>query len=842
MNKKSISDIVIDSLQLTYSRALICIAFIIFASTFFAWTLLIRPGYISLTETKDEARKVLSDRNIQLFVSEADQSVSNIGTLLRAAEGAIYAISSDMLSFKKDTAPSSVTLPTAKEFLAGGVYVRTVRQNRRNGGLSSYDYPQIYCSSAACYEKTNPELDFFSRYWPQFLGIAKKMYAIGPEIQWVYIASGSGMLTMYPALPAVPPGYDPRVRPWYKNTLKASDIVWTSPYFAAGGSDLVVTVSKRFDSVASLSKAVVAIDINLDNLISHRLSFPYCDQCRLMLASDSGDVIAERDMAKKGDWQKAPAPVKLDDVFSAMFKSPDARGITEKLYKKDVRTNLVSGTSYIFSLPISFLDWRLVGVIPLDYYGSDGSSIIQHLESIIRKTKRELLLVLGSVGIMVVLSLILFLALSKATIKSRLMPLLHQFVELSKMLKGSQATAGVFKNKDFQDVAGLSSEYEDITSAIMSYEKTIETQSRLTAISETARQVAHDIRSPLAALDCVMQDVSQLPEKRRDMMRSAAARIRDIANNLIEMNRTFQAAGTGAPAASPASTTPDGVQLLSSLLDPLVTEKRVQFQSKTGVEIDARLDEASYGLFAEIQPAEFKRVLSNLINNAVEALADKGAVTVSLAREDGKILLTVHDNGKGIAAEVLPRLGRKGETHGKAGGSGLGLYHAKTCVEAWGGALGIKSEPGQGTTVAIRLPQARPPAWFVSELEIKPGSAVVVFDDDPSIHQVWQGRFDSLRPKEHGISVFDFETPEQLRGWVSGRAPSADNVLFLMDYELRGHQDTGLSLAEELRIGERAILVTSRFEERRILEGCLRLKMRMIPKGMAGFVPISVEG
>ena len=361
------------------------------------------------------------------------------------------------------------------------------------------------------------------------------------------------------------------------------------------------------------------------------------------------------------------------------------------------------------------------------------------------------------------------------------------------------------------------------------------------ALSALAAQVAHDIRSPLAALDCVMQDVSQLPEKRRNMMRSAAARIRDIANNLIEMNRTLQAVGNGVPAAGPALAMPDGVHLLSSLLDPLVTEKRVQFQSKTGVEIDARLDEASYGLFAEIQPAEFKRVLSNLINNGVEALADKGAVTVSLAREDGKILLTVHDNGKGIAAEVLPRLGRKGETHGKAGGSGLGLYHAKTCVEVWGGSLGIKSEPGQGTTVAIRLPQARPPAWFVSELEIKPGSTVVVFDDDPSIHQVWQGRFDALRSKEHGISVLDFETPEQLRGWVSGRAPSAGNVLFLMDYELRGHQDTGLSLAEELRIGERAILVTSRFEERRILEGCLRLKMRMIPKGMAGFVPVSVR-
>ena len=842
MNKKSISEIVIDSLQLTYSRAIVCIAFIILASSFFAWALLIRPGYTSLTDTKDEARKVLSDRNIQLFVSQADQSVSNVTTLLRAAEGAVYAISSDLLSFRKGAVSSSAPVPVAKEFRARGAYARTVTQNRRHGGPVSYDYPEIYCPNPACYDQTNVDLRFFSKYWPQFLSIAKQMYLIGPEIQWVYMASGSGLGLEYPAYPAVPEGYDPRTRLWYKNALNAHDIVWTKPYFGSGENDLIVTASKKVDNLDPMSKTVVAIDIHIGSLLSNRLSFPYCDKCRLILATSNGDIIAEREMAKKGDWSKAPAPIKLDDVFNAMLKGADARGVAEKLYKKDVRTTLASGDFYIFSLPISFLDWRLVGVIPLDYYGADGSSIIQRLESIIRKTKRELLLVLGSVGFLVVSGLILFLALSKATIRGRLMPLLDQFVELSKTLKGSRVSGGASKSKDFQDVAGLSSEYDDIASAIMSYEKEIETQSRLAAIAETASQVAHDIRSPLAALDCVMQDVSQLPEKRRNMMRSAAARIRDIANSLIEKNRAFQAPKAGEPAPVAASTAPDGVHLLSSLLDPLVTEKRVQFQSKPGVVLDARLDEASYGLFAEIQPAEFKRVLSNLINNGVEALADKGAVTVSLAREDGKILLTVHDNGKGIAAEILPRLGRKGETHDKAGGSGLGLYHAKTCVEAWGGSLSIESEPSQGTTVAIRLPRARPPAWFVSELEIRPGSAVVVFDDDPSIHQVWQGRFDSLRAKEHGISVFDFETPERLRGWVSDMAPSAGNVLYLLDYEIRGHQETGLSLAEELRIGERAILVTSRFEEKRILEGCLRLKMRMIPKGMAGFVPISIRG
>ncbi|MBI4669796.1 MAG: HAMP domain-containing histidine kinase, partial [Elusimicrobia bacterium] len=295
-------------------------------------------------------------------------------------------------------------------------------------------------------------------------------------------------------------------------------------------------------------------------------------------------------------------------------------------------------------------------------------------------------------------------------------------------------------------------------------------QSVSEALLELSAQVAHDIRSPLAALDSVLKDVSQLPEEKRIIVRSATSRIRDIANDLIEKNREIKTTSRKTAAPSAASE-PATIQLLSSLIDPLITEKRLQFRSKIGIEIEGGLDASSYGLFAKIQPTEFKRVLSNLINNAVEALGEKGIVTVSLACDTGQILLKVQDDGKGIPPEILSKLGQKGQTHGKSGGSGLGLYHARTSLELWGGSLGIASirrgdtetrghgdgkldsrfrgndeskggnDGGSGTTVTIKLPQAEPPEWFVSNLELEPNSTIVVLDDDTSIHQVWQGRF-----------------------------------------------------------------------------------------------------
>lgn len=359
------------------------------------------------------------------------------------------------------------------------------------------------------------------------------------------------------------------------------------------------------------------------------------------------------------------------------------------------------------------------------------------------------------------------------------------------------------------------------------------------AVGRMAAQVAHDIRSPLVALDTALRHASALPEEQRVMARHAVNRIRDIASNLLERHKLPGAAP--ASGAEPVSAGGQEANLLSSLIEPVVAEKRLQFESMPGVAIDFDLAPAAYGLFAVLQPVEFRRLLSNLLNNAVEAVGAKGSVKVSLARGDGAVLVSVADTGKGIPAELLARLGRKGETHGKPGGSGLGLYHAKTTAERWGGKLDILSEPGRGTTVTVSLPAAAAPAWFVSRLELPAGAAVAVLDDDETIHQVWKGRFESSRVMEKGVELLRFSAPDKFRDWVKANPAKAARAVYLLDYELLGSEETGLSLAQEFGIARQTILVTSRYEEKRIFEECLRLNMRVLPKGLAGLVPVSVR-
>ncbi len=230
-----------------------------------------------------------------------------------------------------------------------------------------------------------------------------------------------------------------------------------------------------------------------------------------------------------------------------------------------------------------------------------------------------------------------------------------------------------------------------------------------------AAQVAHDIRSPLAALGAATKSLA-LPADQRTLIDGAVGRMQAIANDLLHRYRA-----PGAEVEAKAEICP-----LSDLIEQVIAEKRIQHKDKPGVAIEFGSGD---GIKAAVDPCEFQRIVSNLVNNAVEAIDKGGTVSVTLSALDGKALLSVKDDGKGIPPEILAKLGQKGETHGKAGGTGLGLYHAKQTVEEWGGTLATNSESGKGTAVTIELPRA--------ERSAAP-SVAVLLDDDPLVHMNWK--------------------------------------------------------------------------------------------------------
>lgn len=377
----------------------------------------------------------------------------------------------------------------------------------------------------------------------------------------------------------------------------------------------------------------------------------------------------------------------------------------------------------------------------------------------------------------------------------------------------------------------------------LSTQKAKDEVDKLQVLNKMARQVSHDIRSPLAVLNMIVrQNLRELPEEKRVVIRQQIERIQDIANNLLAKNKDATASNISK---SDVKTT--RVELLSSVIEEIITEKRLYFRSKLGITIEGDIyDSNSYGLFAKINLTEFKRILSNLINNAAEAFNDSnGKIVIKLySNSNESIEIVVEDNGKGIPSEILSKLGNEGASFGKEknseSGNGLGLYHARTTVENFGGKFKIESEVGKGTKMIIVLPRESAPAWFVPKLVLKNGQAVVILDDDQGIHHTWDNRFKEFNLCEQGIEVIHLSNPNDFRAWVSKESYRWKEVLYLSDFELLGFKETGLDLLEEQKI-KNAILVTSHYENESIRERCDKLGVRLIPKMLAGFVPISVS-
>jgi len=105
--------------------------------------------------------------------------------------------------------------------------------------------------------------------------------------------------------------------------------------------------------------------------------------------------------------------------------------------------------------------------------------------------------------------------------------------------------------------------------------------------------------------------------------------------------------------------------------------------------------------------AQMERVIVNLIGNAIKYTAQGGSVRVTTGRANGSVAVAVRDTGRGIPPDELPHLFEKyrrvREKH-RTEGTGLGLFIAKTIVEAHGGTIRVKSAPGAGSTFTLLLP------------------------------------------------------------------------------------------------------------------------------------------
>lgn len=125
-----------------------------------------------------------------------------------------------------------------------------------------------------------------------------------------------------------------------------------------------------------------------------------------------------------------------------------------------------------------------------------------------------------------------------------------------------------------------------------------------------------------------------------------------------------------------------------------------------GRTIEVEAPPEDLGLFGD--PTAIEHVLTNLLDNALKY--SQGDVVVSLSEGEGEVLVSVRDEGAGIAAEELPHIFerfRQANDRRGDGSVGLGLYIVRNLVEAHGGRIWVESEQGRGARFTVALPRRR---------------------------------------------------------------------------------------------------------------------------------------
>jgi signal transduction histidine kinase len=136
---------------------------------------------------------------------------------------------------------------------------------------------------------------------------------------------------------------------------------------------------------------------------------------------------------------------------------------------------------------------------------------------------------------------------------------------------------------------------------------------------------------------------------------------------------------------------------VAALVKTTVEETRIPDSVNVALKAGEGLADAS------LDPLQMRRVLDNLIENAVDAMPDGGVLRVVVEKREDDVVVMVSDTGVGISEDEMSDLFKPFHSS-KPGGLGLGLAYCRRAVEAHGGTIAVDSKIGEGTTFTIKIP------------------------------------------------------------------------------------------------------------------------------------------
>jgi PAS domain S-box-containing protein len=218
---------------------------------------------------------------------------------------------------------------------------------------------------------------------------------------------------------------------------------------------------------------------------------------------------------------------------------------------------------------------------------------------------------------------------------------------------------------------------------------------RLSAIGQTAGMIGHDIRNPLQSiigeLYLVKSDIGSLQES--EAKKSLKESISNVEEDLGYINKIILDLQDYSKPPTPILENVGVEKIIRDVLSSMDIPHNIQ--------VHYLLEDNSLTIKAD--STYMKRILTNLISNSMQAMANGGKIYIKVQRKNDKAILSVKDTGQGIPQEIRDRIFTPLVTT-KPKGQGFGLAVVKKLTEALNGTVTFESELGKGTEFNIELP------------------------------------------------------------------------------------------------------------------------------------------
>jgi signal transduction histidine kinase len=213
--------------------------------------------------------------------------------------------------------------------------------------------------------------------------------------------------------------------------------------------------------------------------------------------------------------------------------------------------------------------------------------------------------------------------------------------------------------------------------------------------------VAHELRTPLTVIEGQLEAIEDgvYPADA-----SHLAPIREQIRTLEQLIDDLRTVGLAESGSLPLDREPTEI---GALVNDIVAAYQPQARA---AEVTLTADHPAGLPAANVDPSRIRQVMGNLLTNALRGTPPGGRITVT-SRATGErdmLMVAVADTGRGISADLLPRVFDRFVKGEGSLGSGLGLAICRDIIRAHGGEITIASEVGQGTTVTFTLPEVAP--------------------------------------------------------------------------------------------------------------------------------------